>query len=288
MTPQDKEKISLPLLLEVSGSLPASPRVFSRLNKLVQDEDASLDYIASLLKMDPGLSAHILRVTNSAFYGAAVKVTSMETAISRIGFNEVQSILGQIVEQDAFYQALPCYGISATEFSKQCLNVGVASETIARRIGTDADIAYLTGLLHGIGKLSIDLYLTKVDQAFDIPAKAGTMDLSIFEQAKFGMNHYRAGAELLKHWQFQTSIWQSIKNQTTPEHTSTSTTSTATLVLAIWIQSQLHGYDSTTPPSESLKWALKQLRIDAIDLAAIIDECRFEINDRHNQLSMLL
>lgn len=288
MIPKDIAKISLPLLIEVSSSLPATPRVFSRLNQLVQDEDASLDYIASLLKMDPGLSAHILRVTNSAFYGAAIKVTSMETAISRIGFKQIQAILSELVEHDSFYQALPCYGISATQFSNDNLNVGVASETISKRIGTDPDAAYLTGLLHSLGKLCIDLYLAKVDKVFDIPLAAGERILQKFEYELLGLNHYRAGAELLKHWQFEDNIWQAIKNQSSPENTVTFTTATAVLALAIWVPAQLNGYDSQEDLPESVKWALKKLQIDALDVAAIIDECRFEINDRHNMLSMLL
>ncbi|MCH6257699.1 HDOD domain-containing protein [Puniceicoccaceae bacterium K14] len=288
MTPEDNDKLSLTLLLEYSANLPTSPRIFSRLDKLIQDEDVALDYIASLLKTDPGLSAHILRVTNSAFYGAAVKVTSMEAAISRIGFQELRNILGQIVEHDSFFQALPCYGISATEFSNQSLNVAIAAETLAKRTGTDSDIAYITGLLHAIGKLSIDLYLHKREREFDIPQKAGGMEITQFELARFGISHYRAGAELLKHWQYDGAIWQAIKNLAWPQHAVAFKAPTATLVVAIWIPAQLNGYNSDEPLPTSLKWALNELRISALDLPSIIDECRFEINDRHNQLSMLL
>ena len=117
MEPDPIEKISLPLLLEFASLLPASPKVFSRLEKLVSDENAALDYIASLVKLDPGISAHILRISNSAYYGSTVQVNNLEAAISRIGFKEVQGVLNTMVEQDCFYQALPCYGITASAYT---------------------------------------------------------------------------------------------------------------------------------------------------------------------------
>ena len=48
-------KISIPLLLEYSISLPASPKIFARLSKLIDNDDVGLDYIASIMKMDPSL-----------------------------------------------------------------------------------------------------------------------------------------------------------------------------------------------------------------------------------------
>ena len=74
-------KISIPLLLEYSVSLPASPKIFARLSKLIDNDDVGLDYIASIMKMDPSLISHVLRVANSAYYGGAVKLSDIESAI---------------------------------------------------------------------------------------------------------------------------------------------------------------------------------------------------------------
>ena len=67
-------QISVPLLLEFSSNLSASPRIFARLSKLIENEDTGLDYVASIVKMDPSLVAHILRVTNSTYYRSAIKL----------------------------------------------------------------------------------------------------------------------------------------------------------------------------------------------------------------------
>ncbi|MDQ8204126.1 HDOD domain-containing protein [Pelagicoccus sp. SDUM812003] len=283
------EKINLELLLEYSSSLPASPRIFARLSQLIQNEDTALDYITSLVKMDPGLAAQILRVTNSAYYGASFKINDLDTAISRIGFREVQKVLSMVVAHECFYQALPLYGITATEFADQCVDVAVTSETLAKRVGFDPNNPYITGLLHIIGKLAINLYLERLDQLADISGLVSeSRPLESVEMDLFGMTHHRVGAELLSHWQFEPACWQPIKNQSYPASASTFLKETALLSLARWIATKLAKYDWEDATPEHIRSALSLLGIDPLDIPMLIDEARFEINDRKNMLSMLL
>ncbi|MDQ8184971.1 HDOD domain-containing protein [Pelagicoccus sp. SDUM812002] len=282
------EKINLALLIEYATSLPTSPRIYARLSQLLQNEDASLDYISSLVKMDPGLSAQVLRVTNSAAYAGTMKVNEIGTAISRIGFNELRSILKMVVDNEAFYQALPTYGETATEFADRSLDVAIISEVVANRCGFDTTGPYITGLLHQIGKLAINLYLERLEKASDITEHCGDRALMVVEQELLGMSHYRVGAELLSHWQFEMSIWQPIKNLNSPLHAQSQLRATSILSLAIWFADQLGGFDPDASTPEPIKRACKELGIDALDLTSLLDDSRFEINDRKNQLAMLL
>lgn len=282
------EKINLELLIEYAVSLPTSPRIFTRLEQLLGNEDASLDYISSLVKMDPGIAAQVLRVTNSAAYAGTIKVNEIGTAISRIGFNELRSILKMVVEQEAFYQALPAYDETATHFTDKSLDVAIISEVIANRGGFETNAPYITGLLHQIGKLAINLYLERMDKMFDITEHCDEQPLTKVEQDLLGMTHYRVGAELLSHWQFEATIWQPIKNQNSPLHAQSQLRASSILSLAIWFSDQLGGFDPDAPTPEHIKRACKELGLDALDLPSLLDDSRFEINDRKNQLAMLL
>ena len=288
MSPDQIEKISLPLLLEYAASLPASPRIFARLSKIIQNEDTALDLVASLVKMDPGVAAQILRATNSAFYGASFKINDLETAISRIGFIEVHKVLDMVVTNDYFYQALPTYGITASEFSDRSIEVAIISEILAKRIGIDYNIPYITGLLHSIGKLAINIYLERMESVLDITPLAKGKSLSQVELELFGLTRWRAGYELLKNWKFETEVWQSVKNQAAPEAAPSYVRSTAILTLAIWMAEQITRYDFEAQLPKRVKWALSKLDIDALDVTSLIDDARFEINDRQNMLSLLL
>ncbi|MBD5778241.1 HDOD domain-containing protein [Pelagicoccus sp. NFK12] len=288
MSSKPNEKINLELLIEHAASLPTSPRIYTRLNQLLNNEDASLDYISSLVKMDPGLAAQVLRVTNSAAYAGTIKVNEIGTAISRIGFNELRSILKMVVEKEAFYQALPVYGETATAFADRSLEVAIISEVIANRAGFETNAPYITGLLHQVGKLAINLYLERIEKAFDITEHLEERPLIEVEQELLGLSHYRVGAEVLNNWKFETTIWQPIKNQNSPLHAHSHLRETSILSLAIWFADQLGGYDPDATTPEHIKRACKELGLDALDLTSLLDDSRFEINDRKNQLAMLL
>ncbi len=284
------EKINLDLLLEFSASLPASPRIFARLSQLISNEDTALDYITSLVKMDPGLAAQILRVTNSAYYGASFKINDLDTAISRIGFREVQKVLSMVVAHDCFYQALPAYDLTATEYADSCIDVAVASEVLAKRVGLDPNAPYITGLLHLIGKLAINLYLERLEQMVNLAGFAERKKKPILqvEIDLLGMTHFRAGSELLRHWQFEANTWQPVKTQANPDFAGSHQRHTAVLSLAIWIAQQLDGYDFEAETPANVKKALQDLNIDPLDIPMLIDDVRFETIDRKNMLSMLL
>ena len=283
------DKINLELLLEHASQLPSAPRIFARLSKLVEDEDTSLEYISSLVKMDPGLSAQILRVTNSAYYGASIKVSDLDTAISRIGFSEVQKVLSMVITHDCFDQAVPAYGITAAAFADECVEVAVTSETLAKRVGLDPNVPYIAGLLHRIGKLAINLYLEKLNTMVDLSKHAIDRSIEDVEKEALGMTHWRVGAELLRHWQFENRIWHPIKNQLSPHNSASFEKETALLTLAIWITQVINeGHDPDSPLPIRTSWALKRLGIDPLDIATLSDDARFEISDRKNMLSLLL
>jgi len=281
-------QISVPLLLEFSSNLPASPRIFARLSKLIENEDTGLDYVASIVKMDPGLAAHILRVTNSAYYGSAIKLNDIESAIARIGFNEVHKVLSVVIAHDSFYQALPVYGVTATEYADDCIAIAVASEVISKRIGTDMNAPYITGLLHGIGKLAINLYIEKLGKSSRLTETKNREIIHREERNAFGITSLKAGSELLKHWQFESEIWLPIRQQNDPMRATNYIRQTAILTLALWGADNFGGYDSEAKLPKNVAWALKELNIDRSDVPSLVDDIRFEFNDRQNLFSMLI
>ena len=269
-------------------ALPASPKIFARLSKLIEDEDIGLDYIASIVKMDPGLASHILRVTNSAYYGSAVRLSDIESAIARIGFNEVHKVLSVVIAHDSFYQALPTYGVTATQYADECIAVAVASEIVAQRLGRDMNASYIAGLLHAIGKLAINLYMEKMEGKIDLSRLQGDRTLYETEEAAFGITSWRAGYELLQHWQFDPEIWQPIRQQHSPQTATNFVEQTAMLTLSIWLARQLEDWDAEQELPAETEWAMTELRLDALDLAPLFDDFRAEFNDRQNMFSMLV
>ena len=281
-------QVEILVLLEFSSQLPASPKIFARLSELIEDEDTGLDYIASLIKMDPSVAAHILRVTNSAYYGCPVKLNDIESAIARIGFNEIHKVLSVVIAHDSFYQALPIYGVTATEYADECIAVAAASEVVAQRAGADLNTSYITGLLHAVGKLAINLYLEKLGKTTHLIKTRERVALLEAEAENFGLTHLQAGFELLKHWQFEPEIWQPIRQQSSRRRVAHFIRPTAILTAAIWIADNFKKFDPDAALPSEFVWALKELNLDTLETASLIDSTRFEFNDRQNLFSMLI
>ncbi len=105
--------------------LPAAPRVLPKLQGLLRDPNSTLDDITKLLKLDAGLAAQILRLSNSAYYGVKTKFSVLDLAINRIGFNEVFKLVGAIATRDLLSGELSFYNMNKSQLwrlSVACAN----------------------------------------------------------------------------------------------------------------------------------------------------------------------
>lgn len=147
---------------------------------------------------------------------------------------------------------------------------------------------YITGLLYGIGKLAINLYLEKLDKVSQLVATSDREELHRAETAAFGITSLAAGSELLKHWQFEPEIWLPIRQQKMPPRATNYLRQTAILTASLWASENFSSFDFEAQLPANLVWALKALSIDPLDVTSLIDEVRFEFNDRQNLFSMLI
>ena len=88
-------------ILEVAQGLPAAPRVFADLERILADPEASLEHVAEAIKRDTAMAAQVIRLSNSAALGADHRVGSVEEAVLRVGHREVFRIAGYIAGPNA-------------------------------------------------------------------------------------------------------------------------------------------------------------------------------------------
>lgn len=184
--------------------------VLARLNTLLRDTNANLEDASLLIKSDGSLAATIIKISNSAYYGSQDKSKDVLSALRKVGLNEALRLVGIAISKQVFMRDLNAYGISADDFWSYSYFSAVHMETAARRLGLDADDAYLLGLLHAVGRVVINELLreTQVEVFWDM-----TLPSEMWEDVMVGFRHHVAGAELLKRWAFADSITQSIENQ---------------------------------------------------------------------------
>lgn len=131
--------------------LPARPEVFAKLSATLAKEDSSVAEVAQIVERDLGISSKILRVVNSAFFGAGTPVKTVQAAVMRLGTAMIRDLVLSVeIFKDA--DLVAATGFSAEALHTHALAVGrIAKEIVGNgRMGEDA---FLAGLLHDCGQL---------------------------------------------------------------------------------------------------------------------------------------
>ncbi len=195
---------------EVHGNM----AVLARLGALLREADNGVDDIARFLQTDGALCANIVRISNSAIYGAGSRSDRIHDALAKVGYNRVLSLVGAALSKRLFMNDLSAYGMSANDYWAHSYFCAVFLEQQAFRAGADADEAYLLGLLHAIGRVVINelLIRTKIEVYWD-----GAIPCEEWEDILVGFRHDDAGAQVLRGWKFSPAVYDRVARQKSPD-----------------------------------------------------------------------
>lgn len=192
-------------LVNQTVELPTIPEVLVRLNSIMADPDSSVEDVAKVISGDPAISANILRLVNSAYYGLQVRVSAVSTAVSIMGFTMTKKVALKAAVFSVFGKRQePSPHFDAAGFWKHSIFCGVAARAIGkispRFRATDAEDLYICGLLHDIGKIlmlesSTESYLEALSQA----SATRRPELEL-ETELLGFNHADVGSVLAIKW----------------------------------------------------------------------------------------
>ncbi|NDY41784.1 HDOD domain-containing protein [Dissulfurirhabdus thermomarina] len=181
--------------------LPTIPQI---LNRVLHEVDSATSTAASLEKVirdDPMLTAKILRMANSPYYGLAGEVNSIARAVMVLGFEEVRNLVVALALGGAFSGDLGIPGVDAADLWMHSVGTGRAASMLAERVGLDADELFTAGLLHDIGRLLMCMYFK--DEMKEIMALQIQRGVSLNQaEAEFGLSHGEVGAYLTTRWGF--------------------------------------------------------------------------------------
>ena len=187
-------------MLNAVEDLPTVPEVVTVLNRQISDPSSSASDINTTLSRDAALSATILRLVNSPFYGFARRITSVTHAVVILGYSAVRSLaLSAFV-----FESVGRNGASALdvkELWRHALGAAVAGRTAARhlRIRQDED-AFVGGLLHDLGKVVMNQYFTTAAKAVAAEVKASDCLFREAEAKVIDYDHASLGGGLAERW----------------------------------------------------------------------------------------
>ena len=207
-------------LIAKMPNLTAPAPAVTRLLQVLSLPDADHDDVICIVKQDGVLSAKLLAICNSARFGLAEPVGSVEQAVFYLGHGEIHRLIMAISFGVALSPTLPGYVIEDGELWRHSLVTAYATERVLKAVSSvslEPSIAYPAGLLHDIGKVVISHALNAENQQLirQIVERGGHSLLEV-EREVLGADHAEIGACLLRQWRLPDNIVEAVANHHAP------------------------------------------------------------------------
>ncbi len=190
--------------------LPTLPVIAQEILSLTSDDLISIEKLEDVIENDTSISAKILSVSNSVFFGTEIPNTSINNAIVRIGFNNVRNIAIGIALFTLLIKGNNSGPLSNRKLFKHSISVGLISKIVAEFLDFfEKDEVFLCGLLHDIGLLLMNSYMEDAYYTVVNEFKNESF-LCDAEKKVLGYTHADIGLWLAEQWKLPEKVRNSI------------------------------------------------------------------------------
>jgi putative nucleotidyltransferase with HDIG domain len=272
-------RLSLDTLVRQIGSLPTLPTVLQRVIELVNNPKTSAIQLARIILDDQALTARLLRLVNSPFYGFPRRISTVTEAVTILGFHAVRNLLVTASVVDLL-QGEETAEFSPTRLWEHSIGTAVGAGLLARfSRSEDREEAFVAGLLHDVGKLVVyQVYPTEFMRAL-ATARRDDLPLTVAEQRVLGFAHDQVGRLLTEHWKLPIRLSEAIACHHRPDLAQTARKEAAVVHVADIFSRALvlgSGGDDAVPPACEAAWTRLGLSDDVLDSLMVELEEQYE------------
>ncbi|MCL1038934.1 HDOD domain-containing protein [Shewanella submarina] len=259
-------------LLERIDDLPRLPKAISELLDAVNDESATIKGIAEKVSQDQLVTARVLRMANSAYFGRSREVASLDEAVIRLGMQKLRTL----VIASAVVGAMPeIEGFDIGEFWGHTFEVAVHCQAMAKNVDSvEPDAAFTCAILHSIGDMLIAVVAP--DKVLEIKDEiARGMEKPQAEERVLGYDSAQLGALLAENWKFPLQLVDGIRFQYEPKRSRPYSSLAGLLHTS---EALIAGWDEVCDTDKSCWMSQKAadagLRLQMSELAGTLEEIR--------------
>lgn len=199
-------------ILSNIDSLPTLPTVYKQLMEEANSQEFSLKRVGEIVSSDPSLSANILKLVNSSFWGLSRKVMTPEQATSLLGFDVIK---GLVLSTGLFHQlkVTDSEVFSTSAFMVRCQKSSALSKKIMKELGgskEQCDTASIAGMLNDLGRLVLFSSFTDSYSTVIKMSRENNRPIQNVEKEMIGVTHADIGAYLLGIWGLEKQIVEAI------------------------------------------------------------------------------
>jgi putative nucleotidyltransferase with HDIG domain len=206
------------IVKDVSG-LTSLPEVSIKVNQMVDDPDCGVNEIGKVISQDPALSAQLLRIANSPFYGFSATIDSISRAVTVLGTQQIRDLVFSTTATKAF-SGIPNEIISVDDFWHHSLYCGLLARELANQNHkAQGEMLFTAGLLHDIGHLVMFNRIPELsNQAIMHTIEPGVnLELYQSEREMIGFDHAEVGGKLAEQWQLPKNLIECVMYHHEPE-----------------------------------------------------------------------
>ena len=256
-------------IVEKIDDLPTLPRTVLKITELVNDPKSSAKDLARVITDDQVLTARLLKLVNSSFYGFPERISTVTGAIVLLGFDAIRNLLLTTSVFDLFANHNRKKKQDQEKFWDHSLGCAVGAKVIGNYLRHDKiEELFVSGLLHDIGKIVEMMYLsdeyTKVVAVID----SENILMTAAENKVLGYNHVEVGKLLAEKWNLPAKLVQVIAHHHQPANAGSFAMEAAIVHLAdIFCRALNMGYggDNKIPPLDGSAWERLKIGTNAID-----------------------
>lgn len=188
------------------------PAIFARINEAIERPSSSSHDIADLISKDTSLSARLLKLVNSAFYGYPSQIDSLARAVSIVGTNQLNMLAFGIDITSAF-KNIPSDYINMDSFWRHSILCGIIARLIAAQKNIqNTERLFLAGMLHDVGRLVIYIYAPRHAVRILEQSRETGLLLQSLEADNLGGDHAEIGGLLMQVWKLPQSLETAVRH----------------------------------------------------------------------------
>ncbi len=253
-------------IIALGSKLAPAAATLGRLRYLLADADTDLEEIINLIRLDPALSFHVVRMSNSVLFGVRERTDTLEGAVGRVGLVDIYRLVGLAATKQICQHDLATYNLRAVRLWENSVATAAAAEVLSIPAGGDGGLSYATGLLRNLGLVIIDGFST--DQVY--PGEAEWPLVSDWERDRFGLTAAEVTATLLEYWRFPADVVEAVRDHHDPFAGATSNVGACVLNLACSVTARF-GLDL---PGESDHWGRSEAKLTLAGVTEpVLEQC---------------
>jgi HD-like signal output (HDOD) protein len=255
------------------------PAIFNKIMTVIRDPTSSAAYIAEVIGKDANLSARLLKLVNSSYYGFPERVDSLRRAVMIVGSSRLSSLAVGILTMTLF-RRVPRRLMDVASFWGHGLACGVAARLLAVRQGAVEDEPlFVAGLLHDMGRMAFVVQEPELGAAALFDALARGVPGHAAESGLWGFDHAELGGAILADWKFPDRLIRAVAGHHRPGEASEDREAALVHVADVIAHAMDHGGGQGFPVPPLSPAAFAAAGIAPGDLSSIVIQAQSQLDD---------